>query len=146
MTLSCFILQYQILQVDPRNWVDDLQKIMKQVGLDQKPSVFLFSDTQAKVEQNYEDISNILNNGEVPNLFNTEDRLKIIDEISNFMPIGTANEKFNYFVSKCKEHLHLMLFMSPVGENFRRRIRMFPGIVNCTTIDWFLSWPNEALV
>jgi dynein heavy chain len=39
-----------------------------------------------------------------------------------------------------------MLFMSPVGENFRRRIRMFPGIVNCTTIDWFLPWPNEALV
>ena len=35
--------------------------------------------------------------------------------------------------------------MSPVGEGFRRRIRTFPGLVNCTTIDWFLSWPDEAL-
>ena len=35
--------------------------------------------------------------------------------------------------------------MSPVGEGFRRRIRTFPGLVNCTTIDWFLPWPEEAL-
>ena len=35
--------------------------------------------------------------------------------------------------------------MSPVGEAFRRRLRMFPALVNCTTIDWFLAWPEEAL-
>jgi len=39
-----------------------------------------------------------------------------------------------------------MIFLSPVGENFRRTVRTFPGIVNCTSIDWFLKWPNEALV
>lgn len=22
---------------------------------------------------------------------------------------------------------------------------MFPALVNCTTIDWFLPWPNQAL-
>ena len=88
----------------------------------------------------------MLNNGEVPNLFNPEDKAKIIDEISLFMPVGTSNEKFNYFVEKCKENLHLVLFMSPVGENFRKNIRTFPGLVNCTTIDWFLTWPDEALM
>jgi dynein heavy chain len=36
--------------------------------------------------------------------------------------------------------------MSPVGDKFRTKIRNFPGIVNCTTIDWFLPWPTEALV
>lgn len=35
--------------------------------------------------------------------------------------------------------------MSPVGDAFRRRCRMFPSLVNCTTIDWFTSWPTEAL-
>ena len=35
--------------------------------------------------------------------------------------------------------------MSPVGEAFRRRLRTFPALVNCTTIDWFLPWPEEAL-
>jgi len=35
--------------------------------------------------------------------------------------------------------------MSPVGEAFRSRLRTFPTLVNCTTIDWFLPWPEEAL-
>ena len=93
----------------------------------------------------YEDICNLLNNGEVPNLFPLEEKAKIVEEVSNFMPVGTMNQKYAYFVSKCKENLHLVLCMSPVGEGFRRRIRTFPGLVNCTTLDWFLPWPEEAL-
>ena len=37
----------------------------------------------------YEDISNLLNNGEVPNLFPFEEKAKIIEEIGNYMPNGT---------------------------------------------------------
>lgn len=40
----------------------------------------------------------------------------------------------------------MVICMSPVGEDFRRRLRTFPSLVNCTTIDWFLSWPEEALI
>ena len=35
--------------------------------------------------------------------------------------------------------------MSPLGDDFRRRLRMFPSLVNCCTIDWFLPWPEDAL-
>ena len=41
--------------------------------------------------------------------------------------------------------LHLVLCFSPVGDSFRQRLRMFPALVNCTTIDWFSEWPVEAL-
>ncbi len=36
--------------------------------------------------------------------------------------------------------------MSPIGDPFRDRLRMYPGFVNCTTIDWFSEWPNDALL
>ena len=39
-----------------------------------------------------------------------------------------------------------VLCFSPVGDAFRQRARKFPGIINCTSIDWFLEWPKEALV
>ena len=29
---------------------------------------------------------------------------------------------------------------------YRNRVRMFPAIVNCTTIDWFSEWPQDALL
>jgi dynein heavy chain len=48
-------------------------------------------------------------------------------------------------VQKCRENLHLVLAFSPIGESFRSRLRVFPSLVNCTTIDWFLPWPEEAL-
>ena len=36
--------------------------------------------------------------------------------------------------------------MSPVGEQLKVRSRMFPSLINCCTLDWFDSWPYEALV
>jgi dynein heavy chain len=35
--------------------------------------------------------------------------------------------------------------MSPIGDDFKRRLRMFPSLVNCCAIDYFLPWPEEAL-
>ena len=34
---------------------------------------------------------------------------------------------------------------SPLGEIFRARLRQFPALVNCCTIDWYDLWPAEAL-
>ncbi len=39
-----------------------------------------------------------------------------------------------------------MLCFSPVGSTLRVRARKFPALVNCTNIDWFHEWPEEALV
>lgn len=35
--------------------------------------------------------------------------------------------------------------MSPIGETFRNYCRMFPALINNTTIDWFMGWPDDAL-
>ena len=35
--------------------------------------------------------------------------------------------------------------MSPIGDAFRTRLRQFPSLVNCCTIDWFTAWPQDAL-
>ncbi len=40
----------------------------------------------------------------------------------------------------------VVLCFSPVGATLRVRSRKFPAIVNCTSINWFHEWPEEALV
>jgi hypothetical protein len=38
-----------------------------------------------------------------------------------------------------------MVSISPAGDELRESLRRFPALAHCTTIDWFLPWPEEAL-
>lgn len=49
-------------------------------------------------------------------------------------------------MERARANMHLILCMSPIGDAFRNRLRQYPGLINCTTIDWFLEWPREALL
>ena len=133
-------------------WRDDMRNIFQNCGVEFKDTIFLFSDTQIVNETFVEDVNNILNNGEIPNLFSAaEDIQNVLDGIKDATK-GQSNVKnfqdsdyFAYFIERCKQKLHVVLTFSPIGEAFKRRLRMFPSLVNCTTIDWFLPWPKDAL-
>lgn len=57
----------------------------------------------------------------------------------------TQDALFAFFLERVRTNLHVIVCLSPIGEAFRARCRMFPGLVNCTTIDWFTPWPEDAL-
>jgi len=98
-----------------------------------------------------EDLNNILNTGEVPNLMAPEDFEEIINDIRNMkkenpkINVDTREAIMKFFVSNTRDNLHIVLTFSPVGEKLRTRCREFSSIVNCCTIDWFDKWPNDAL-
>lgn len=60
-------------------------------------------------------------------------------------PCGRNRPARAHPVTRVRTFLHIVLCLSPIGEAFRQRMRMFPSLVNCTTIDWFGEWPQEAL-
>ncbi|CAM5115591.1 unnamed protein product [Eretmochelys imbricata] len=130
---------------------DDLRKLYKMAGVEDKDMVFLFTDTQIVVEEFLEDINNILNSGEVPNLFEKDELEQVLAPTrpkakEAGIAEGNRDEVFQYFINRVRQKLHIVLCMSPVGEAFRARCRMFPSLVNCCTIDWFVQWPREALL
>jgi len=57
-----------------------LQLLIK-AGTEGKPTVFLFSDNQIKSESFMEDISMILNSGDVPNLYPADEKAEIIEKM-----------------------------------------------------------------
>ncbi|KPI87221.1 putative dynein heavy chain [Leptomonas seymouri] len=128
---------------------DSLKKILLESACHDKPVLFFLSDTQLVKEEMLEDINNLLNTGEVPNLMQSDDIDQIVEAVRPYAIAAgkreTRNTIFSHFVSMCRDHVHIVLAMSPVGEQFRRRLRMFPSLVNCCTIDWFDQWPRDAL-
>ena len=52
-----------------------------------KSSVFLFSDTQIKDEAFVEDINNLLNSGEVPNMFPSDEKMQVRKSSHRLQPL-----------------------------------------------------------
>ena len=75
------------------------------------------------------------------------DKMRVIDKQRerNKQTDGTALSLYNMFIERVRDQLHIVLAMSPIGDAFRNRLRKFPSLVNCCTIDWFQSWPADAL-
>ncbi|KAH9113497.1 hypothetical protein AeMF1_012304 [Aphanomyces euteiches] len=153
--LAAYMAEYGCSQIEiskgysVADWRDDLKKCLMKAGVEEKPTVFLFSDVQIVHEIMLEDINNILNTGDVPNLYAPEDIDAITNHCRNLcVKKRIAATKLNIFacyVGLVRQNLHLVLCMSPLGGTFRDRIRMFPSLVNCCTIDWFSEWPAQAL-
>lgn len=103
------------------------------------------TDTQIKDESFLEDVDNLLNSGEVPNLYSSEEKAEVMDMVQSAQEASGAAKTadlsplalYAVFVNRCRENLHVVMAFSPIGEAFRNRLRQFPALINCCTIDWF---------
>lgn len=57
-----------------KEWWENIKELLKKAGLEDEKTQFLFSDTQIVRESFLEDINNLLNSGEIPNLFPPEEK------------------------------------------------------------------------
>ncbi|CAK92427.1 unnamed protein product (macronuclear) [Paramecium tetraurelia] len=129
-----------------KEFKEDLFRMMCAVGIENRLVAFSFSDTQILQEGFLEDVNNLLNSGEVPNML-TKDDLEIINQgLQAEARELKINDIYPYFVQKIRSNLHVVLGLSPIGGQLRVRLRMFPSLVNCCTIEWLHKWPQEALM
>eukprot|EP00750_Incisomonas_marina_P009230 INCI15857.2.p1 GENE.INCI15857.2~~INCI15857.2.p1 ORF type:complete len:4529 (-),score=890.01 INCI15857.2:58-13644(-) len=126
---------------------EDLKLLYNQLG--HKPTTFLFTDAHVVQEGFLESVNNMLTTGMVPALFETDEKDAIINgiraEVKAQGIVDTSLNCWKYFVEKCRDHLHIVLAMSPSGETLRQRCRNFPGLVSACVVDWYFSWPRDAL-
>ena len=62
-------------------WREDVKRALRKATESDNHLVFLFCDTQIKDESFLEDINNLLNSGEVPNLFPADEKAEICDKM-----------------------------------------------------------------
>ena len=153
--LSAFICNCSVVQIvlsgtySMSDLKEDIKQMYMKSGVKSEALVFLFTDSQIADEKFLVYMNEMLSSGKIPNLFAADE----VDTIYNSVRsegkgegiVDTKEAMYDYFIGKVKKNLHVCLCFSPVGENFRRRASRFPSLINCTVIDWFQPWPEQAL-
>lgn len=83
------------------------------------------------------------------NIFVEKKMIKTIEHVIHSVGAGLIDSRencWNFFIDRVRKQLKIVLCFSPVGATLRVRSRKFPAIINCTSINWFHEWPQEALV
>jgi len=154
--LSAFILGYDVVRIvvstnyGMADLKTDLQGFYQKSGVAGVQLLFILTDTQIAEEQFLVYINDILSTGWIPEIFAKDELDGILGKVRTEAKAAgcqdTPDEIFNFYLDKVRKNFHLALCFSPVGEAFRQRARMFPGIINCTSMDWFHEWPKDALI
>ncbi|GMH97336.1 hypothetical protein TrST_g8180 [Triparma strigata] len=132
--------------------LDDFRELYKIAGQQGKGVVFLMTDAEVKDENFLEVINSVLMTGEITNLFpkdelqvmSSELRAAAFKERPDF--VDTPENLVSYFFDRVRANLHIVLAFSPVNPKLPERARKFPGLINGCSINFFLEWPEEALV
>jgi dynein heavy chain len=59
-----------------------MRRLLMKAGADGKPTTFIFDDQQVKDEACLEDISSLLNSGDIPNLFAPDEKSEILEKMT----------------------------------------------------------------
>jgi dynein heavy chain len=134
---------------------DDVKELYHKAGPEGKSVSFIMTDAEIKSETFLEAINSMLATGEIPGLI-PKDEKDVVSlecktvygkEVGLIKGIDPTNlELWNFFINRVKDQLHMILAFSPVGTKFRERSQKFPALFSMCSIDWFLPWPEEALV
>ena len=152
--LAAFIMGFSLHHIESYRsygivqFCDALKNILLKAGISRQPVIFFLDDSNI-VDPNALDIVNtLLISGDIQEIFSSVEKEKISAEISrtHHEALKQKNlDQLSYFLLNIKENLRLILSVSPHSNSFREKVRAFPSILNCCTLDWYLPWSKIAL-
>jgi dynein heavy chain len=128
---------------------DGLRHAMEASGVDGIRLCLLLTADDLPSERYMEDVSSLLNTGDVPLLFSPEDCDAIFGKLRQWFAVAGVSSRrsdmYAAFVQRARSNLHVVLCISPAGDRFRSQCRQYPALVNCCTVDFYPPWPEAAL-
>ena len=126
-------------------WREDLKNLFKQCGQEDLPTGFIITDVQIIIPQQLEDISNLLINCDIPQMYERDEKDQIRAEMAQNVDLQQEGDLFELFLNRVKHNLHIVLVFSPYGTVFKDAMLSYPALRTETTIDWYMPWSQGAL-
>ena len=133
------------------NFDEDLREVMRRAGVEGEKICFLFDEANALSSAFLEKMNALLASGEVPGLFEGDDRAALMTGCREAAAKGARtmvdsdDELFRMFTRAVQRNLHVVFTMNPAGGEWKHRCTASPALFNRCVVDWFGTWSDGSL-
>eukprot|EP00736_Rhodelphis_marinus_P001173 Rmarinus@m.17616 len=133
---------------DYKSFGNDLKQVFQATAVEGTPAVLLIEDYQADDPQFLQAINSLLSGGEVPGLYAPEEMDALLQPLREVMQTEGADDQspHDFFVSRVRANLHVILSMDPTHTEFLQRCENNPAVYTRCSILWLDSWSDESML
>jgi dynein heavy chain 2 len=153
VTLGAYMLGYQLYTpaisrgYGPKEFYVDIKTVMQIAGIKGEHVVLLVEDFQVTTEAILETVNSLISSGEVPGLYTHEELEPLLVSIRELArDEGSAyRTPYEFFVSRVRKFLHVVLLMDPNHPRFLYRCESNPALYAQCSVIWVSEWRTSTL-
>ena len=152
VTIAAYMLGHQFFtpsitrDYGPKQFKTDVKTALEAAGIRGENVVLFVEDHQITEESILEMINSLLSAGEVPGMYTHEELEPMLSQLrAQMQEEGTARTPYEYFISRIRKHLHVVLSMDPGNPRFLYRCESNPALYSSCTVMWMGEWRANSM-
>ena len=153
VTIASYMLGYEFFtpsvprEYGPKQFLADVKGVLLTAGIKGEHVVLFVEDFHITNEAILEVINSLLSAGEVPGMYTHEELEPMLSPLREKMrEEGTSfRTPYEFFVSRVKRYLHVVLCMDPGHPKFLYRCESNPALYAQCAVQWIGEWRSSTL-
>jgi dynein heavy chain 2 len=153
VTIASYMLGYEFYtpaiprEYGVKQFLGDVKVALLTAGVKGEHAVLMIEDFQITCEAILEIINSLLSAGEVPGMYTHEELEPLLSPLRQLMREegGTFRTPYEFFVSRVKKYLHIVLSMDPTHPLFLYRCESNPALYAQCSVMWIGEWRTNTL-
>jgi dynein heavy chain 2, cytosolic len=151
-TIASYMLGYEFYtpsvgrDYGTKQFVADIKAVSQVAGIKAEHVVFFLEDFQFTTESMLEMVNSLLSSGEVPGIYTHEELEPMLAPLKEQMrEEGTHRTAYDFYVSRVRKYLHIVICMDPGHPRFLYRCESNPALYSKCSVQWIGDWRNQSL-
>jgi dynein heavy chain 2 len=130
-----------------KQFISDIKNVLFTAGVKGEHVVLWIEDFQITQEAILEMINSLLSSGEVPGMYTHEELEPMLSPLKEIMRENGSNFRtpYDFFVSRVKQYLHVVLSMDPLHPSFLYRCESNPALYAQCSVIWIGEYRESSL-
>ncbi|KAJ3042257.1 Cytoplasmic dynein 2 heavy chain 1 [Rhizophlyctis rosea] len=133
-------------QYSKKAFTADIKSVLQSAGVAQEEVVLMLESYQLIDPSFLESINSLLSGGEVPGLYSQDELDAVLNSLKDeHSQDGFRGSLFEYFISRIRKHLHVVLLFDCTSPTFVASCEANPALYIRCQMEWMDAWAPESM-